>query len=364
MSLASFLPVLDQLRQRGAANSVAYDALADIVSRGRALGAAVAAREAGTATRIGVPFASVIELTDDIDAFVAANFGDLDFPPDLFVACRDTQAALFSLQLVRRLFADQAGPNAGAGDGGAPGVGPYVPYRLRQGETLERLAIKYLGDLERWPEIAAINGLVWPFLDTTRALLPADFTTAFTEGEFVVSPSADRGGVPAHVAVTGETILLPPDALVPGSGAATTARDVELFGRDWLLDDGQLAVNVDGEALTVEGMANMVQVVEAATQTLQGELLLHPDYGVALLLAVGVEGTKANVVMSALTMARAVARDPRITSVRGLQTTFQSITSDGTNRIAMRAHLIGAGERNLPLNLVVPDTLLVAGGTP
>ncbi len=353
MALTDFLPVIDELRRRGSATAVAaYLSLSDIIARGRALAVALERVEVGAATEIAVPFADVLAIARDIDAFSAVYFGDLDYPPDLFTALRTASAAVTSLQTVRRRFAREAGT---PGDG--IGVGPLIPYRLRQGDTVERLARDYLGSIERSWEILELNELRYPFLRTERSYAAPEYEwSEFDPAQFNTHPLPDRTGVPVGVLVTGEVLWLPADARLPASGGAFTDRDVELYGRDLHLANGVLAIDGNGQLGTVEGARNIVQAIRHRIGSMRGDLLLHPDYGMEQLLAVGIEGTRTNALISGVEVARTVRQDPRVVQIRQLEVLF----ADTINSAYMRVGLIGAERRELPLNLVIPET---AGAT-
>lgn len=342
MGLAAFLPVLERLRRQGAphANDVLLT-VEDFITRGQAIAAAVAAVEAQVATTIAIPYSAVLALADDLGTFVAAFLLDVTFPRDLFDACRAAQDALFALQARRPQFAGQQTGTAGTDPPRRTGTGGLVPWTLRQGDALERLAATYLGDVDRGWEIAQLNGLDYPFLETDRGLTGAP-------------PVPDRTGVGPNVRVTGETIFLPSDAHVPASAVVLADEDVELYGRDWqFTDDGHLAINGDGELLTIEGVPNVVQALAARIDIGRGELVLHPDYGIERRLAVGVEATLDTVRLSGLGVAKTVAEDPRVTTVSDLFLVF----SGTTNRARMRVGLIGPGSPTVSLNPVVPDSV-------
>lgn len=351
MTLADFLPLVDELRSRGklAAGDV-YATLTVIVDRTRTIAAAVADYEGQQAPRIGVPYDEVLATVTQIDAVLALVTPDLDYPLELAGRLREVQQALFDLQTLRRIFASQATPGAAQTNVFQPGAAPLVPYRLRQGDTIERLARALLGDVERAIEIVELNGLAYPYLETARDYVPAEFAPGdFDPVEYATAGAVDRHGVPDGVRVTGEVINLPADARVP-EGLALTDRDVELWGRDLKLEGGFLALSDDGEALTVEGKDNIVQALGQRIATSRGELLLHPEYGMETMLAVGVEGTRANVVLSGMEVARTVKQDPRVTRVTNIEVLFQ----ETVNRAGMQVGLIGAANATLPLNLVLP----------
>lgn len=354
MGLSAFLTVLEDLRRRGEPNAgAALLALEDLIARGQAIADALDAVEVGAATHVAVPFTQLLETVRRAESFIATYFADLDFPPDLFLALRAAAAACMSLETLRHRFAPVAGESAGS-RGELPRSGAArVPYRLRQGDTLERLARDLLGDVTRAGELVELNDLVYPFLRTERNYAPPQFDAPdFSPLDFVTYPTPDRTGVPAGVLVTGEVLWLPSDAQLPDARAGFTDLDVELYGRDLVLRDGVPIFDGNGQAATVEGKANIVQALQHRIATRQGELVLHPDYGMDQLLAVGIEGTRTNALLGGMTVARTVMQDPRVVQVRDLQILFQ----DTVNAAAMTVGLIGGAQRALPLNLVIPDT--------
>lgn len=359
MTLAAFVPIIDELRSRGKAGATTI--LADlevIVRRSRVIADAVATYEAGAAARVAVPYEEVVATVAGIEALLAIVTPDLDYPLALGGALRDVERALFDLGTLRRSFASQTTPTAGTTNVFDPGTAPFVPYRLRQGDTLERLARAYLGDVARAGEIVSLNALSYPYLETERDYRPSEFapdtsaTVEFDPGEFATTGGIDRFGVPAGVRVTGEVLWLPSDATVSPS-LTLTDRDVELWGRDLKLAGGFLVVDDQGEADVVAGKDNIVQALGQRIMTSQGELLFHPTYGMETLLAVGIEGTRANVVLSGMVVARAVKDDPRVTHVRNLEVLFR----ETVNSADMIVGLIGASGATLPLNLVIPESV-------
>ncbi len=351
MALSDYLAGIDDLRRRGKPTAAAaYDALATIVARGQLLADAYAAYQSRTARVIAVPFAEVLGTLQRIADFIGSYFADLDFDAGLFLELRDAGAALAQLEPLRLAFASQATATGGIPNVFEPTPAPPIPYRLRQGDTLERLALTYLGDEARAIEIADLNDLGYPFLDTIRDLTHPQFTADEFTAEYELGGEPDRTGVPDDVAVTGQTILLPADATVDdGTRGGFTNRDVELFGRDLAIAAGVLQVAPTGELVTVEGDQNMVQALRQRISTVRGELLLHPEYGIERLLVVGIEGTPANTRFSGLGVARTVVQDPRVTRVGDLAIAFE----DTVNTAAMRVGLIGG--RAVPMNLVLPE---------
>lgn len=358
MTLREYLPLVDALRAAGKAGAAdVLTALETLLARAARIASAVAAYEAAQATTVAVPYDEVLATVAHLEALLEIVTPDLDYPLGLAGALRNVERALFDLQVLRRTFASQALPGVAQTNVFQPGPAPLVPYRLRQGDTLERLALTTLGDVARAIEIVTLNRLDYPYVETSRDYVPAEFApTDFATSDFAVAGAVDRFGVPEGVRVTGELIWLPSDAVVP-QAAAFTDRDVELWGRDLELADGFLVVTDDGDGEVVAGKDNIAQALGQRIATAKGELVLHPTYGMETLLAVGVEGTRANVVLSGMVVARAVKEDPRVTAVRNLSVLFR----DTVNLTDMTVGLIGASNATLPLNLVIPEAVSRAG---
>lgn len=359
MTLTEFLLELDGLRARGkVAAAAAHAELTAIIARVQTIATAVTAYERRQTQLVAVPYDEVLTTVRDIEAFVGRYYDDLDFSPELFLTLRETTRVLFDLPALRRAFASQAMLTGALTNAFVPSPDPPVPYRLRQNDTLERIALETLGDITRLQDIIDLNDLEYPYLLTDRDYAVAEFTDEFDPASFRTGLAVNRIGVAEHVKVTGETILLPPGAVVPTT-AQLTDRDVELWGRDIAIDgEGLLAVNADGEFLTVEGADNIVQALHQCIVVTRGELVLHPDYGIQRLLAVGIEGTIPNILFSGYEVARTVREDPRVTHVRDIQVNFR----DTVNQASMTVGLIGSAQATIPLNVVLPNTIVVAPG--
>jgi hypothetical protein len=157
--------------------------------------------------------------------------------------------------------------------------------------------------------------------------------------------------LPTGVLGVGDLLWLPPDASVPDSDADFSDADVELYGRDFALPLGHLVYGGDAEAAVVAGKANIIQALQQRIATKEGELVLHPDYGMRQPLVVGVEGTPSYIQMSGMEVARTVREDPRVASIR--QVIMQFVNT--ANTITLNVVLIGPAQRDLPLNLVIPE---------
>lgn len=117
---------------------------------------------------------------------------------------------------------------------------------IRHNDTLQRLALRELGTAERWFDIANLNGLVPPYLASTRS-----------------------DGVLAW----GDNILLPiyqPDSIAAIDDPFLTDLKVDFDG--FLMSDGQ-------DLITVSGDDNLKQTLGFAVVAQYGKMLFHPEYG-------------------------------------------------------------------------------------
>ena len=224
-------------------------------------------------------------------------------------------------------------------------------------QSLEQIALLYLADAERWPEIAILNGLKPPyvcqqprFVSLTRtdgtvinseALLTDDEKLLFNFSRIAVSP--------------GDTILIPAP-LIFGFGETPIGAEISItdglsqveknIGVDLRVNDERdLVLSNGGDLEAVAGAENMAQAIILRLFYEKGELINNPEIGVGLIV-----GSKANDLNTIRDdIIRSLTQDPRIEGLSNF-----ALTRDGPElRIAFTAD-IKQVDQPVPIELSLP----------
>lgn len=285
----------------------------------------------------------------------------------------------------------------------------YVSYNMIPFEvSLENMAIKYLGDVQKVYEIASINKLKAPFVDiagvklllqgngtgtsvrisntyperyrvgsvvrvgsrvvpeTTRKVLRRidndqdNSTVLFLSGDanmnFLLSNQGAyvRAFAPdtlqdfSFVRIPSTTASKTPVVIQPTNSEIKKLDDALLaFGVDIAINDITRDWEVDqtGNLRLAFGMSNVAQSVKSAIRTPLGTLNHHPSYG--YFEYVGDQFTDDVPVKVAGLMQAAVLRDPRFTNM-----TVNNLTVSESGEIIVSSSVKIAGiDQNIPLNL-------------
>lgn len=168
------------------------------------------------------------------------------------------------------------------------------------GDTMQRIALRELGDASRWPEVVEYNNLLPPYIvDDATLLVPG-------------------------VLLSGQQLIVP-----AASVAAATTVDPELvFGSDVQLGKyGELMT--DGvDFLVISGRDNLKQALGNRLDTDLGDLMYHQEYGCDARRLVGrVNGPTAGL-LGARSVRAAALLDPRVSRVLSSEAT---VTGDSIN---------------------------------
>ncbi|MBI1207462.1 MAG: hypothetical protein GC191_09275 [Azospirillum sp.] len=164
----------------------------------------------------------------------------------------------------------------------------YRRAETQVGDTLRDVALRELGDAARWADLAALNGLLPPYL------------------------TDDPGQASARVLLTGGAVLVP--------ATAPTVSGVDdpdgVFGKDVGLDRGSLTVTENGDLATLAGIPNLDAALQHRIETRPGELIYHPDYGCRVHELLGGKMAEAVDRLAAAMVDSAVRSDPRISTTK------------------------------------------------
>jgi len=161
--------------------------------------------------------------------------------------------------------------------------------QIRHGDTLQAIALRYLGSAARWADLASLNDLVPPYLSGD----PAEVTAA-------------SGRVLAY----GASIRV--FAATASADAETAPEDV--FLTDLALIGGRLAVE-NGDYATVSGMDNFKASLARRLTTELSELPFHPSYGCGVRAIIGQVNGPTGTALAGRAVRQALQRDPRVQEV-------------------------------------------------
>lgn len=178
------------------------------------------------------------------------------------------------------------------------------------GDDLPSVALRELGDANRWQELAWINDLLPPYL------------------------TDDKGRATDRILLTGSMIM------IPSSGRQAYGRtDAEVYLADAVLVDGMLQVDRNGDLGVVSGRANLKQQLLHRLNTPIAQLTRHPRYGCDVHRLRGVVGGPTAAALGADYVRTALESDFRVSDVTRA---IASIAGDVT-RISAEAIPITGG---------------------
>lgn len=154
------------------------------------------------------------------------------------------------------------------------------------GDTLQRIALRELGDASRWQELVLINNLKPPYL---------------------VSLDSLGAGLLAY----GDLIKVP----APGAGIASTTDTESTFGADLEIRSGFLEANEGGDLSIVSGIPNLSQALCVRLSVEKQELGFHPEYGCWVRALLGSIGGSRSTQLAAFYVSSSLREDDRVLTV-------------------------------------------------
>lgn len=161
------------------------------------------------------------------------------------------------------------------------------------GDSLQKIALRELGDASRWPELISYNELVPPF---------------------ITDDAAEAG---PGVLLSGQPIL------VPSAAALTTGptKQEDVFGTDVALDEAGGMVTDGVDFVMVRGNANLIQALGGRIRTPRGALMFHPVYGCDVRRFIGTVNGPTKGLLTAQLVRGTVQQDPRVTRAQSSRAT-------------------------------------------
>lgn len=191
--------------------------------------------------------------------------------------------------------------------------------RVRIGDTLQSLALRELGEAQRWREIADLNRLTPPYVLAT----------------------ADEQSRSPGTLLWGDALVVPSTLVSESAVVGDPALGVDAY-----LDRGLLGVNANGDLSTLSGRGCLGQALAHRLKTAYGSYLPHPTYGCELYGLLGLRNTPALMLLSGGLARRAALRDPRAIEVR-----VQSSIGGDVLALSVRATPV-ASDTPMDFNLV------------
>jgi hypothetical protein len=243
-----------------------------------------------------------------------------------------------------------------------------VPFPA--GATMESLAAQYLGDANRWPEIAALNQLRAPYIDEDGFKKPIKgptsgfvITLSNSKNIYINQPVIIKNAFDPPVnarilkieTIDNQTVLVTLNkdvtgysgekqsylqGFLPGTINSTSvvyipsAAPSQLSSDDFriapsikdqqvlniisqsdllLTSSGDLAVSSGGDYKIATGMANLVQAAVLKLRTPRGSLVSYPNFGLGVSVGANTNDIDVNIINQSLSAA--FASDPRFSGV-------------------------------------------------
>jgi phage baseplate assembly protein W len=193
----------------------------------------------------------------------------------------------------------------------------YRAVDILVGDTLQRIAMRELGDAAQWYDLVNLNALKPPYIVDDPALLGPGLK------------------------LSGQDTLLVPSVAPPATGVALAP---SVFGTDCFLQGRQLIADSSGDIATVAESSNLKQALEMALGTHPGDLVYHPQYGCQAYTLLGRGATPVVNQLAAAFVAKTINSDPRISRAQDTTaTTVGDVLACSSTAVAVNGKRVPVG---------------------
>lgn len=182
---------------------------------------------------------------------------------------------------------------------------------IHQGDTLQRIASREMGDANRWPELVWLNSLTHPYI------------------------TSDPERVAPGVLLAGSLIKVP----APAGFHTDDADTGQVFERDCALVRGRLQADDTGDFAIVSGANNLRQQLTHRIATPKGQATRHPQYGCMIWKLLGTKNGPIAGRLGAEYVKSSLLSDYRVSSVLS---SVATISGDVVNIVAKARAIDGS----------------------
>ena len=220
----------------------------------------------------------------------------------------------------------------------APSGAAYAS--IRPGDTIRSLALRYLGDAAQWQVLVRLNNLRAPYISPS-----GDGRSVLRPSQLILIPAAGDAGQTPSISPGNQQYPFRPEETAFDDVLGVDARLLETTGQG-TMESYDLVLDETGDVARVRGHDNMNQAIALKFATENGELPLHPEFGVAATVGARIRNSTFGAIN--FTARSTLLADPRITGLEGL-----SITLDGSTLQYSGTVQLAGGAGNLSLNYVL-----------
>lgn len=177
----------------------------------------------------------------------------------------------------------------------------FVSYQIQDGDTIQWIAQKILGDASRSFEIAILNNLDYPFI-------------------LSLNDSSSSGNVKSP----GDSLLIPIYTSDVNLIKISEEPEINVFGSDLLLDSddgsygGEFERDIYGDIRTVKGLSCLKQDLFHQLFTPKGSLIYHPEYGSDFTTIIGHKKDDNWKEKATIELIKVFRSDPRVVDVQNV----------------------------------------------